>query len=53
MSVLSPKRKAATAKFCDAVELEHDPEKWKPVFRKDHAQSKRLDHDAIPHRIMV
>jgi hypothetical protein len=20
---------------------EHDPEKWKPVFRKDHAQSKR------------
>ena len=22
--------------------LEHDPEKWKPVFRKDHAQTKRL-----------
>jgi hypothetical protein len=22
------------------VMLEHDPEKWKPVFRKDHAQSK-------------
>jgi ketosteroid isomerase-like protein len=21
--------------------LEHDPEKWKPVFRKDHAQTKR------------
>jgi hypothetical protein len=20
---------------------EHDPEKWVPVFRKDHAQSKR------------
>jgi hypothetical protein len=20
--------------------LEHDPEKWKPVFRKDHAQLK-------------
>jgi hypothetical protein len=20
---------------------EHDPEKWKPVFRKDHAQTKR------------
>jgi hypothetical protein len=19
---------------------EHDPEKWKPVFRKDHAQTK-------------
>jgi hypothetical protein len=26
---------------------EHDPEKWKPVFRKDHAQTKR-DNDAIP-----
>ena len=22
-------------------ELEHDPEKWIPVFRKDHAQTKR------------
>jgi urease accessory protein len=21
--------------------LEHDPEKWRPVFRKDHAQTKR------------
>jgi hypothetical protein len=21
--------------------LEHDPEKWKPVFGKDHAQTKR------------
>jgi hypothetical protein len=34
--------------------LEHDPEKWKPVFRKDHAQSKRLDRDAIPsNRILI
>jgi hypothetical protein len=23
------------------IPLEHDPEKWKPVFRKDHAQTKR------------
>jgi hypothetical protein len=23
------------------VALEHDPEKWKLVFRKDHAQTKR------------
>jgi hypothetical protein len=23
-----------------APDLEHDPEKWKPVFRKDHAQTK-------------
>src|ERR1700687_2013020 len=22
------------------VQLEHDPEKWEPVFRKDHAQTK-------------
>ena len=21
--------------------LKHDPEKWEPVFRKDHAQTKR------------
>jgi hypothetical protein len=43
--------------------LEHDPEKWKPVFhatnaktrlRVDHAQTKRLDHDAILlNRIMI
>ena len=25
---------------CDASPLEHDPEKWNPVFRKDHAQTK-------------
>jgi hypothetical protein len=37
-----------------ARSLEHDPEKWKPVFRKDHAQTKRWDHDAIPlDRIMI
>jgi hypothetical protein len=22
-------------------QLEHDPEKWVPVFRKDHAQTER------------
>jgi hypothetical protein len=27
--------------------LEHDPEKWKPVFGKDHAQTKNLGHDPI------
>jgi hypothetical protein len=45
-----------------AAPIEHDPEKWKPVFhatnamrlRADHAQTKRLDHDAIPlDRIMI
>jgi len=24
----------------EGIALEHDPEKWVPVFRKDHAQSK-------------
>jgi hypothetical protein len=34
--------------------LEHDPEKWEPVFRKDHAQTKRSDHDPIEcNRIMI
>jgi hypothetical protein len=27
--------------------LEHDPEKWNPVFGKDHAQTKKLNHDSI------
>jgi 2-hydroxychromene-2-carboxylate isomerase len=26
-----------------STQLEHDPEKWKPVFRKDHVQTKRFD----------
>jgi hypothetical protein len=25
--------------------LEHDPEKWKPVFRKDHARNKKIERD--------
>jgi hypothetical protein len=34
--------------------LEHDPEKWKPVFRKDHAPTKDPDDDPIQFdRIMV
>jgi hypothetical protein len=45
MSVLSPKRNAATTKIRDAVELEHDPEKWIPVFGKDHAQTKKIERD--------
>jgi hypothetical protein len=27
--------------YAVAKGLEHDPEKWKPVFRKDHAQTSR------------
>jgi hypothetical protein len=30
-----------------ALPLEHDPEKWTSVFRKDHAPPKNLDHDPI------
>jgi hypothetical protein len=26
--------------------LEYDPEKWKMVFRKDHAQIKKVERDA-------
>jgi hypothetical protein len=26
--------------------LEHDPEKWKPVFGQDHAEIKSLERDA-------
>jgi hypothetical protein len=34
--------------------LEHDPEKWKPVFGKDHAPMKHLDNDPIQFdRMMV
>jgi hypothetical protein len=28
--------------------LHHDPEKCKPVFRQDHAQTWMLEHVAIP-----
>jgi hypothetical protein len=27
--------------------VEHDPEKWKPVFGKDHAPTLNRDHDPI------
>jgi hypothetical protein len=27
--------------------LEHDPEKWGPVFQKDHAPTKKSDQDPI------
>jgi hypothetical protein len=34
--------------FCPAIGvLEHDPEKWMPVFRKDHAPTNNLDPDPI------
>jgi hypothetical protein len=40
--------------FVRQATLEHDPEKWIPVFRKDHAPTKKLDHDPIQFdRIMI
>jgi hypothetical protein len=32
-------------RLTDRANLEHDPEKWTPVFRQDHAQIKELEHD--------
>jgi hypothetical protein len=33
--------------------LGHDAEKWKPVFRRDHAPLQRQDHCGFIDRIMV
>jgi hypothetical protein len=38
------RRPAMTAK---RPVLEHDPEKWKPAFGKDHAPTRNLDLDPI------
>ena len=34
-------RMKLTVRISDYLRLEHDPEKWVPVFRNDHAQTKR------------
>jgi hypothetical protein len=36
----------------DALVLEHDPEKWIPVFGKDHAQRKQESGMAIRRNII-
>jgi hypothetical protein len=36
---------AVTTGHPQAPMLEHDPEKWTPVFRKDHAQIKEIERD--------
>ena len=55
--VRQPAQRAGAARHCEGINraaartefqnrpylLEHDPEKWAPVFRKDHAQTKRLE----------
>src|SRR5262249_17193434 len=46
-------RSPGTRKACDAVRLEHDPEKaclrldpgWEPVLEKRSCSKKKLDHD--------
>jgi hypothetical protein len=39
---------------CEKVRLAHDPEKWQPVFGKDHAQAKCQVGGAIqPKRIAL
>jgi hypothetical protein len=35
------------------MDLEHDPEKWMPVFRKDHAQSKNLERNIALQTILA
>jgi hypothetical protein len=33
--------------------LKHDPEKWVPVFRKDHAQTKRQSGMTIQREVIT
>jgi hypothetical protein len=33
--------------------LEHDPEKWIPVFGKDHAPARRQSGMAIPRKVIA
>jgi hypothetical protein len=33
--------------------IEHDPEKWVPVFRKDHAQTKRWSGMTIRGKVIL
>jgi hypothetical protein len=43
-----PRQACLNSTVCrDGRALEHDPEKWIPVFGKDHAQTKNLDPDPI------
>jgi 23S rRNA (adenine2030-N6)-methyltransferase len=50
-AALAPAVRALLAPYLDAVAsfnpagLAHDPEKWIPVFEKDHAQHKELERD--------
>jgi hypothetical protein len=41
ITIIKYNLKARPVSGREASSLEHDPEKWEPVFRKDHAQTKR------------
>jgi hypothetical protein len=54
LSVLTAAKAAELMPSLGRFQPEHDPEKWTPVFRKDHAPTKKLDYDPIQFdRIMV
>ena len=39
------RQQARRFRVCEDRGVEHDPEKWMPVFRKDHAQLRMLERD--------
>jgi hypothetical protein len=45
-------REAFCGRSARARRLEHDPEKWKPVFGKDHAQTKSWSGMMIRRKII-
>jgi hypothetical protein len=44
--IIKPRGEGVVAVDIAVEALEHDPEKWKPVFGQDHAQSKNPDDAA-------
>jgi hypothetical protein len=40
-------RRNAMINWSSCAASEHEPENWKPVFGKDHAQAKKSDFDPI------
>jgi hypothetical protein len=43
----------ATLPSAELRRLEHDPEKWAPVFRKDHAQTKTWSGMTIRRKVIL
>jgi acetate---CoA ligase (ADP-forming) len=44
--IIKPRGEGVVAVDVAVEPLEHDPEKWKPVYGQDHAQNKNLDNTA-------